>query len=488
MYARVILCKSNAEFFAVKTANLPMIIEVRGMNYFEFFSNRKALGDDGTARSLAAIIPREYYFLSAFVFIIITIITIVALERTPAKFRATTNLLVLLSDEYGTRPIANNNTVSQQSAMDRDAYISAETDILMSNAVVDEAIQKIGPTTLYPEIGRKPGIIRSLINMMGGFISGFTDTQDASDTMMSQLAHRAVEKSFRVDSGRSGNVIGVSYENTDRDIAARFLSAVIDAYFARRSRLFADEQAAILARQVEAKSNELEQARAALDAFQQKNSIFDFGLQRESLLKRFGDLSVDLQVADLNTAEVQARRKTVLDQLNLLPADSVRVSNGQEVVVRRGTFAEILQKEVYRLDQEVSAASVRHQALETQLGSVQNELQAFRELEAELENLKLRHSLLERQYAQIVQTLDARRSVEAVAEARHSNVKLVDTPNARPSDHSKITDCSSRLDACPVCGLRHSGSWLVFARAESQKRPGFTAQNRSAGRRDFGFI
>lgn len=370
----------------------------------------------------------RYRVTALLVFVAIGVIAIFALQRTPAKFQASANLLVLLSDEYGTRPIATSSAAPQLTAMDRDAYISAETDILTSDVVIDQAIDQIGPVALYPDINKQPDILRSILRRVSNFITGFRPEDADKETLAKRLAHRAVKKGFRVDSGRSGNVIGMTYENTDRVIATRFLAAVIDAYFVRRSILFADEQATILAQQVDAKGQELDKARVDLANFQQKNAIFEFAQQRETLLRRLGELNASLQATEVDALEAQARRKTVVAQLDLLPADSTRISSGQEVVVRRGNFAETLQKETYRLDQELSAAQVRQRALETQIASVQSDLQTLRDRETELDALRLRQSLLERQYAQSVQTLDVRRSVEAVAEARRSNIKLVDNP------------------------------------------------------------
>jgi hypothetical protein len=408
-----------------------------------------------------------YYALAALAFIVIVAVTSVALEKTPAKFRASANLLVLLSDDYGSRPIASNGTISQQSTMDRDAYISAETDILMSDAVIDEAIAKVGPAVLYPDIARPPGVIRSVLNKVAGFISGFEGEGRDGEEATLRLAHRAVLKSFRVDSGRSGNVISVTYEGLDRFVATKFLVTVIDAYFARRATFFADEQAAILAALVETKGKELDDARAALDAFQQKYAIFDFALQREALLKRLGGVRSDLQVAMVNAAEVEARRKTVHEQLAGLPAESVKVSNGQEIIVRRGNFAAELEKEAYRLDQELSAAAVRQKNLSAEVNAAELDLQAFAAREPELDELKLRQSLLERKYVQSVETLDARRSVEVVAEARHSNVKLVNHPRIpnQPTTQRLLIAVAGLLLALFSAGAILVLGWQIRARA-----------------------
>jgi hypothetical protein len=439
---------------------------VSRMDYIRVLSSQGRSSSENAVGMSGMMIPKLYYALAALSFVAIIAATSVALEKTPAKFRASANLLVLLSDDYGSRPIASSSNISQQSTMDRDAYISAEMDILMSDAVIDEAIAKVGPTVLYPDITRPPGVIRLMMNKVGSFIAGFKDDgADEGDAAL-RLAHRAVLKSFRVDSERSGNVISITYDGADRFVATKFLVTLIDAYFARRSIFFADEQATILEALVETKAKELEDARAALDDFQQKYAIFDFALQREALLKRLGGARSDLQVAMVNAAEVEARRRTVSAQLAELPAASVEVSHGQEIVVRRGNFAADLEKEAYQLDQELSASTVRRQNLVAELKAAEGELQEFAGREPELEELKLRQSLLERKYVQSVETLDARRSVEVVAEARHSNVKLVNhpsIPNQPTTQRLLIAVAGLMLALFSACAILILG-WQIRAR------------------------
>ena len=348
------------------------------------------------------------------------------MERTPAKFRTTTKLLVLLSDDYAAKPVPGSVATFLQTALDRDAYMSAESDILVSDVVIDRAIDDIGADLLYPEAGKPPGLIRSIVQAVAGFVYGFR-LQESDPAKLAQInAHAAVAKSLQVDIGHSGNVITVNYDNPNRHMSARFVSALIDNYFARRASLFADDQAITLAQQVEAKGKELETARGSLTAFQHDHQISDFALQRELLLKRLAALMQDVQTSEVDADEARARRDIVLAQLNTLPPAFVRQVDGAKVVVRSGNVAANLQEEANKLEQTLTAAGVREEGLKSRVAAIQAQLVALNGYEGQLNDLKLRQDVLERQYAQGLQALYERKSVEAVAQAWRSNVKLLD--------------------------------------------------------------
>ncbi|WP_160008900.1 hypothetical protein [Rhizobium sp. 18055] len=402
------------------------------MNYVDLSAQRGAVASEVAFLRRASAIPLRYRIFASLVFFMIAGVAVAAMLLTPARFRTTANLLVLLSDDYGARQIAGGSAALQQTAMDRDAYMSAERDILMSDGVMDEAIATVGAQVLYPDAIKPPGTLKSISRAVGEFISGFRPEENDKAKQAREVAHRAVAQSLSVDAGRSGNVISMTYENTDRDLAARFLSTLVDAYFARRSTLFSDEQAVILAQQVETKRKELAVARAELTNFRQVNAISDFVLQRELLLRRVADLNGSLEATEVSATEALARRATVLDQLNREPVAFVRRLDNQDVSVRQGDVARALEQESIRLEQELSAASVRRGDLKARIISIQRELQTFNEQESRLDNLRLRQEVLERQYAQGLQTLEDRKSIEAVAQTRRSNVKLVDIP--RPAD------------------------------------------------------
>ncbi|QRM53586.1 hypothetical protein [Sinorhizobium sp. BG8] len=440
------------------------------MNYFDISANRRFSMNYATIRSRIHHVSKHSFAVAAFIFASIVIVTLVALERTPAKFRTTAKLLVLLSDDYAARPVAGSGATFLQTAMDRDAYMSAESDILVSDVVIDQAISVIGAEVLYPDAGKAPGLIKSALQYIAGSIYGFRLQENDPAKRASINAHGAVVKSLQVDIGRSGNVITVSYDNPDRHISAKFVSTLIEAYFARRSSLFADDQSIVLAQQVEAKGKELETARASLTEFQQAYAISDFALQRELLLKQLAIMKQDFQASEVDEAEARARRDTVLEQLNALPPDFVRQVNGAKVDVRSGNIATELQQESNKLGQALSAARVRQQGLQDRTAKIHAELQTLNEHEGQLNDLKLRQDVLERQYAQGLQALNERKSVEAVAQTWRSNVKMLDKVQAptKPTSQRMLIAATGIMLALFGAGAVLALGWFFDARKRDE--------------------
>ena len=435
------------------------------MNYYDSSVHRRLSAGILTAEAPLRALSRNKWVVAGFAFLAILILTLIALTRTPAEFRTTAKLLVLLSDDYAAKPAPGSGATFLQTALDRDAYMSAESDILVSDAVIERAIADIGAEALYPDSGKSPGVLRSLVQAAGGFISGFRLQENDPEKLASINARNAVVKSLKVDIGHSGNVITVSYDNPNRYMSARFLTALIGNYFARRASLFADDQSITLSQQVETKGKELDAARADLTAFQQTYAISDFALQRELLLRRLAELEKELQSSEVDGDEASARRDTVIQQLNAVPPAFVRQVDGTQVQVRSGTVATSLQQEANKLEQTLKAAEVRKQGIQDRIAGVRAQLEVLNEHEGQANDLKLRQDVLERQYAQGLQALYERKSVEAVAQSWRSNVKLLDKVRipTRPTTQRLLIATTGAVLALFAFGASLALS-LVFAR------------------------
>ena len=117
------------------------------------------------------------------------------------------------------------------------------------------------------------------------------------------------------------------------------------------------------------------------------------------------NLAVGTKVADVETC-----RKTVTRQLAGIRTQSVKGSSGQETVIRHGiSFADVLMG-AHRLDQELSASTVRRQDLEAEAESAEADLEEFALHTRQLEELKFRPGVLKRKPIKSVDTLDVWRS------------------------------------------------------------------------------
>jgi uncharacterized protein involved in exopolysaccharide biosynthesis len=432
------------------------------MNYYKSSANIDDINVSRPARLRVLKIKPRYLVGASLAFLSILVMTLIALQLTPAKFRASANLLVLLSDDYVARPTAGSADTPNSPAMDRDAYMSAESDILGSETVVKEAITSVDPYILYPESLGRPSRVRSAIRSVRDFIAGVRQDNNDDDEAAMIRARRAVEKSLRIDTGRSGNIITVSYEHSDPELSAEFVSALIDAYFARRAVLFADPQTTLLMQQIKTKSDELQIAKAGLAEFRQRYAISDLNLQRDLLLRHLSDLNHDLRITDVAIAEETARHKTILDQLDGSPAGNARRSAGGDVATRQGDPGDTLRKQAGELEQALSADGARRTEMRTRISGLEAELRTLNEQEGTLHDLTLRRDILERQYAAGLDKLSERKAAEAIKEARLSNVRLVDRPERpqRPTSQRLLIAVSGMMLAFFSCGAILTLGWL----------------------------
>lgn len=431
------------------------------MNYVDSSAIRKARRANADGWRPDLMIGMLYWFTAAFVFLALISLTLLAIYKTPPRYKTSANLLVLLSDDYASRSVVGTGASSFQSSMDQSAYMSAEVAILTSRAVVDETIAAVGPERLYPELSTNPSTASSAWSGITRAIF-WSDANDGEAGLHLAMVRRAVRQSLNVDPGRSGNIIDITYENSNRDVAAEFVTKLIDIYFARRSALFSDQQATLLAQRAKAEEEELQKARMALATFRSGTAIADFALQRELLLRQLSDLDRDLHATEVTASETAARHATVIAQFSKLPADSVRRMNEAEVIIRRGEIADNLQREINNLEQALSAASARKAGLTAQMAGLNQALQLLSRQEGELEALTLQLDVRQRQYAQILQTLGERQSLEAVAQARLSNIKLISSPEVPswPTSQRKLIAASGLLLALFSFGAILAIGWF----------------------------
>ncbi|MDM9621954.1 MULTISPECIES: hypothetical protein [unclassified Rhizobium] len=432
------------------------------MNYYKSSANIDGNGASRPARLQVFKLKPGYLVGATLAFLSILAMTLIALQLTPAKFRASADLLVLLSDDYVARPTAGSTDTSNAPAMDRDAYMSAESDILGSETVIKAAITSIDPHILYPASTGRSSPVKSAIGYARDFISGVPQDNNDDDEAAMLRARRAVEKSLRIDSGRSGNIITVSYEHYDPELSAQFLSALIDAYFARRAVLFADPQTTLLMQQIKTKSDELQIAKAGLAEFRQRYAISDLNLQRDLLLRHLSDLNNNLRTTDVAIADATARHKTILDQLDASPADRTRRAASGDVATKQGDPADALRKQSDELEQALSADGARRTEMKSRISDLETELRTLNDQEGTLHDLTLRRDILERQYALGLDKLSERKAAEAVREARLSNVRLVDAPEApqRPTSQRLLIAASGMMLALFSFGAILTLGWL----------------------------
>ena len=200
--------------------------------------------------------------------------------------------------------------------------VRTEIEIMESDDTVRRALARIGPATLYPDLGA-PGWF--------GLSSA-----PAGDVM--SRASEAFRKDLRTGTDANSNLLRVSFTHPDRDLAIRALGALLEAYFEQRAVLFQDGSSRFLGAELTRYADELRDLETAIEGVKNERGILDVtqeigfaGSRLDAILKREDDLRQQRAVTQAQLASARgmlnstpARVFASQDRTNLSPNDDSR--------------------------------------------------------------------------------------------------------------------------------------------------------------------
>ncbi|SFK51626.1 GumC family protein [Methylocapsa palsarum] len=345
-------------------------------------------------------------------------------------FVANATLLVLLSSEYSPRA-AGDDAKSAAIVLERDAVLKNEVEILTSPTLEKETLRKVGLERVYPDFLKPPGLLARFsrfLSAIPGDVGAFFGSSAAPPRVIEPLdiAAQKFAKDLTAAPDKAGNIIVVSFRNSDPVVAAEVVNEQISAYLAKRQELLRDTQTKALSGQAEALRAELDQAGRDYAEFKAKNNISDYGTQRQFLLREKSNTSQDLQQADRSLAQATQRLAVLQQEFDKLPKDVVQYRNVQRVLPRARTVVlDTLEVDRSRVQQELEAAKARHGADVSQLAKLDDELKSLEEKEFELERLDRKRKLVDENFRSVVKALDDRALQEDVIAKKTANVRVI---------------------------------------------------------------
>ncbi len=440
--------------------------------------------DDGPALKefLYSLHERRRMALTTFAAFVCFAMLIAAL--IPPSYEATASVTILPAPEYTVRQEAGSTAVNN-TALAMDQIMQAETEILDSDDLHLAALRRVGPGSVYPELdpAYEPGLIHRVLHPVLHPLLRLwkPDPRDENAARLESALIR-FRHHLTILPSKDGNVIAINFKNRDPEVAARIVTALIEAYAQRRGHIYDDPQLDTVRAQAEAGGRAVAAAELALADFKRAHDISDAAAQRGLLLRRRSDAEQAQADASSAAREQQARLTTLAAELKSEPVnvglyqehdpdtrvqtllaslqdlrgrraatrgrylDSSRVMrdlNGQIAareaelarlakdptasVVRTGRNPSIDQ---LRLDRDhaaadYAAATARREAATAEVQHIAAELSALDINETELETLQ-RHVTLERDtLATQTQILAARRLTEAEDALRFAKVRVI---------------------------------------------------------------
>jgi polysaccharide biosynthesis protein PslE len=412
-----------------------------------------------TLREILTLFFRDYRRIGG-VFLVGLLATLVVASLPTPKYTSEAALLLRLGREYVYTPEIGEPQSGSPMAYDREQTLLAETRILTSRDIKESVLDKIGVATVYPHLSS-------------------TDNKRSRD-----MAVLAMERALEAELLKGSNLMQVSFTHTNPEIAAKVLSALIDAYLQKRSVIFASASYGTAEADFVTRTVQLNAAEAKLSALKKERGIRAFAEEQSLLLAQRNALElkqseISLALAQSNgraralqgslrdvspdvvlTSEtmrsdaLEAARKTLLD-LNLKERDlsSKYVDNHPMVIdvrtdiqrtkdfireleanppraVRSGrspvkdlTESELVKSQADRQQSQSGVAS-----LSGQRASVEARLQAFAASERELRALEIERRLAEVNYEAAAKRLRDEMVLEDLDRKRKSNVSIVQPP------------------------------------------------------------
>jgi uncharacterized protein involved in exopolysaccharide biosynthesis len=240
-----------------------------------------------TLREVAASLRRDRKWILLAFTVPMLLLIIVSFIPKPS-FESTSLLLVRFGREYVYNPESADGNAAPMS-FDRDLALQAEVEILASRDVIDRALREIGIEKVYPSIAKE----------------------------MDKSPAKRMDAELLKDS----NVVRVTFDHPDPDIAAQVVNHIVAAYFERRRAIFSTPRSAFLEEQVDEYERRLAKVEGELSQFRLEHNVVSFDQQLTLLLDEQHVLELKLADAVQDAGSSTVRVQTLTKSLAGVPAD-----------------------------------------------------------------------------------------------------------------------------------------------------------------------
>lgn len=263
---------------------------------------------NGLREFLTVVFKRKKMIMTIFFGVVVTV-TAVTFMVTPV-FEAESSILVKLGREYLNRPEVGGNAPVM--SLSQQEMTNSEIEILKNRDLIEKVITTLKLENVYPGLLEKPvGKVRPL-----------------------DVAIEKFEKDLKVEGVSKSNVIRVTFQHSDPQIAAKAVNLLVELYRDKHLQVFSDPKSSFLETQLTAYEQKLRQSENMLQSFKQKTGAFSLDEQRTLLLNQRSALDSALKGTHNAIAELQKKIVSQRAQLAKISAGPPRyTSTDRERVV-----------------------------------------------------------------------------------------------------------------------------------------------------------
>ena len=199
--------------------------------------------------------------------------------------------MVKFGREYVNRPEVGSAQPLLMS-LNQEEVVNSEIQILSSRELIEKVLTTLKVETVYPDLVKSP----------------------PSKMTPLQAAILAFEKKLTVEGVKKSNVIEVSFQHKDPQVAARAVNLLVDDYKEKHLQVFSDPQSSFLEKQLADYEQKLKESESRMEAFKQKNRVFSLEEQRSLLLKQRMELDTSLKTTRNQVDELRNKLSSLKSQ------------------------------------------------------------------------------------------------------------------------------------------------------------------------------
>lgn len=254
-----------------------------------------------TMREVLAIIFKHKYEILA-IFSSIVLITAVYTYSLPDIYQATSSLLVKFGREWTYREeVGNKETNVSYLSYERAAAINADIKVITSEDLAKKVVSTMGVEKIFPDMVVNPG----------------------NEEKALEGAARRLSGSIEAKNYKNSNVVDVSLDHKNPQIAADVLNLLIDFFQERRLEVLNKPRSAFLEKQLTGYRQSLKQSEDDLEKFKQKYQVYNLDEQRSILLYQRREFDVSLKEALNKIEELQEKVSFLKKQKEYTPENIV---------------------------------------------------------------------------------------------------------------------------------------------------------------------
>ncbi len=251
-----------------------------------------------TWRDIAGVFFRRKLVVATTFLIVVGSAVAYILYATPL-YRSDATLLVRFGASLVPSIGSRESAPQQLASNERREILNSDGELLKSTDLIRSVIDKIGLAALYPKIAATPD----------------------SDQLKLGSAQQSFTGDLVVDVSATSDAINLSYLNHDPKLARQATQMLIDTYLDHEAKVYSDPQLSFMQSEREQASQRLDQARAALAGFKDKNQISDLPQQVSQALLQRSNIVGQLQSNQAHFVLAEKRQTALATLLAKVPAN-----------------------------------------------------------------------------------------------------------------------------------------------------------------------